>query len=217
MTNATTIPAPGADFKLAPQGTWPAVCTRIVDLGTQHNPRFDNYAHKIMIVWELHDEECMTDGDDPKPMTIAGFYTWSMSTKANLRKMLEAWRGKAFSEADFGKFDIANLLGKACLVQVTHNKDGDKTYTNVTSVMKLPKGIKTPTAEGETQLLWLNADIFDQELFDRLSDKMQDKIKKSPEYQEMVGDLPEGEFGPDDKGDGPGHKTEELEEEEIPF
>ena len=46
-------------------------------------------------------------------MSIHPKYTLSMSEKANLRKHLETWRGKAFTEADFGPggFNMAKLLG----------------------------------------------------------------------------------------------------------
>ena len=39
--------------------------------------------------------------------------------------------------------------GAPALVQVMHNKVGEKTYANITSIMRLPKGQKAPAIPGE--------------------------------------------------------------------
>ena len=135
----TKIPQPGADFKPAPAGNWPAVCYRLIDLGTQETEYEGKKgkAHQISIWWELHDEETMTD--EGKPMLIFKTFTFSMSEKANLRKVLESWRGKAFTAEDFGNFDMRNLLGVPCLVNVAHKDGRNGTYSYVAGVGKLPK------------------------------------------------------------------------------
>lgn len=183
-----TIPRPGSDFTPPPEGTWPAVCYRIVDMGTQpqrYKGQESDPKHVVLISWELHDEECMTD--EGKPMTMHRRFTWSMSPKANLRKTLEAWRGKPFVESDFDTFDIRNLLGVGCLLQVTHTEKEGNTYANVGAVVKMAKGMQAPEPVNNLECFWLSEELFDQELFDNLSEKMQEAIKGSPEYQEIVG------------------------------
>src|SRR6478735_3792609 len=97
------LPSPSGNFTPPPAGTFPAICYRILDLGTQHGsykgkPRV---AHKILISWEIKDDEAVME--DGRPMSIHQNYTWSMNEKAALRKDLESWRGKRFTEADFGE------------------------------------------------------------------------------------------------------------------
>lgn len=185
--NAPTIPRPGSDFEITPEGTFPAVCYRIIDLGTQpqtYKGQPSEPKHVVMISWELHDEDTMMS--DGRPMTAHRRFTWSMSPKANLRKTLEAWRGKPFQDSDFDTFDIRNLLGVGCLVQITHREREGNTYANVGAVVKMAKGMHTPEPKNALECLWLSPDLFDQELFDNLSEKMQETIKQAPEYEEIV-------------------------------
>jgi len=133
-------PSQGEDFKPVPEGTWLAVCYGIVDLGTQRttfkgDPKD---VHQIRIMWEIHDEECVMQ-DGPKkgqPMMIGQVYTLSMSEKANLRKMLEAWRLKKYTDAEIANFNPRNLIGQPCLIGVTHTEKNDKVYANLVSEAK---------------------------------------------------------------------------------
>jgi hypothetical protein len=196
------IPKPGSDFKPAPAGNWPAVCTRVIDMGTQPT----NYkgkagtAHQVLISWELHGDE--TKMDDGTPMLAQRAYTWSMSEKANLRKMLESWRGQPFVESDFGKFDVKNLIGAPCLINLTHSVSDGTTYANITTVAKLPKGMPAPKPSNGSVYVWLTQKLFDKDAFNGLSDKLQGKIKPTPEYQELTGDTIEepafNDNGPED-------------------
>jgi hypothetical protein len=40
-------------------------------------------------------------------------------------------------------FDVESMIGRNCLLNVTHNQVGDKTYANVASVNPLMKGMPT--------------------------------------------------------------------------
>lgn len=203
----STLPKPSENtFELPPAGTFPAVCTRIIDLGTQQTtykgqPKTQ---HKIMLSWELVDDDAkMTDG---RRFMVSQRYTWSMSEKATLRKHLEAWRGKPFVDADFGPegFNLKNVLGKACLLQIVREESGGKDYANIAALVKLPKGTPEPKPEGDLVYLWLDPDLFDRDVFGKLSDYMQETIKKSPEYAFATG--------------GSGYQQEHVSEDsEIPF
>jgi hypothetical protein len=126
-------------FEPAPAGAQQAVCCDVVDLGlleTQWGPK-----HKVEVRWQS--EHDMSDG---KPYLIAKRYTLSLNEKANLRHDLEAWRGRAFTEAELAGFDLEKLIGVNCLVNVIH-KAGSKggVFANVVSVM--PIGKKTAPME----------------------------------------------------------------------
>ena len=129
------LPAPNeSNFMPVPAGTHLGICYRVIDLGTQSTTfkGEQKQAHKVLISWEIPEEK-MEDG---RPFMISQSYTWSMHEKSNLRKALEAWRGMAFTERDFGPngFDIKNVLGKACTLSIVHtSKDGSTSLAHTSS------------------------------------------------------------------------------------
>ncbi len=181
----------GGDFTPTPEGVHLMVCSQVVDLGTQPgSQQFPEPKRKVMIRWELPEERVTIDGQS-KPVLHSETYTWSFHEKANLRKMLEAWRGRKFSEEDFAGppdgFHIGKLLGVPMRGNIVHEAQGDKTYANLASVM--PAGIKrredVPKVEGDSFVFDLDA--FDAAIFARLSDFWQGKVKASPEYLKATG------------------------------
>lgn len=176
----------GGDFTPPPEGTHPARCYRVVDLGTQETNFQGQVKHqrKVIVSWELPTEP-MEDG---KPFTVHQRYTFSSHEKSNFRKHLESWRGKRFTDADFGDdgFDIANLLGVPCLLTVVHNTSGERTYANVDSVVKLPKDYEVPKAVNDTMLMSLEPGEFDATTFALLPEGLQETIRKSPEFAEIT-------------------------------
>lgn len=182
------VPEPNdKQFELPPAGTHLAMCYRVIDLGTQSSTYMGQAKrqHKILISWELPDEK-MADG---RPFTIGQRYTWSMSEKAALRRDLESWRGVPFTEKDFGQggFDIKNIIGKCCLLNIVHAEKNDKHYANIASISRLMKGQQGPSATvNEAAYIWINADRWDSSIFNKLSDNMKALIMQSPEYAAMA-------------------------------
>lgn len=209
------IPEPNdRQFELAPAGTHMAVAYRVIDLGTQSSSYMGQpkRQHKILVSWELPDE-LMADG---RPFTIGQRYTWSMSEKAALRRDLESWRGIPFTEKDFGEsgFDIKNIIGKACLLNVVHkpSNDGSKTYANIASISRLMKGQQGPAqTANEHVYLWINPDRWDSATFTKLSDGLKALIMQSPEFAALKNGHDDGpdEAPPVDAHDAFG--------DEIPF
>lgn len=129
----------GGNFTPAPAGTWAAVCVDIVDLGMVQG--FQGKAqHKVKLVWQI--EEDRADG---KPFQVQKRYTPSLHEKASLRKDLEAWRGRAFTEEELDGWDLDNVIGAGCLLCVVQVAKNNETYANIQSLMKLPKSMKAPT------------------------------------------------------------------------
>lgn len=131
---------PKGSFIPAPPGQHSAVCVDIVDLGMLEVTfgKETTNKHKIRIVWQI--EEVMADN---KPYIASKMYTLSLHQKSQLRKDLESWRGKQFSPEELEGFDVENLLGVNCLlnvIQEVSTKNG-KTYSNIASIMRLPKGM----------------------------------------------------------------------------
>jgi len=171
----------GGDFEQCPAGSFAARCYQIIDLGHQ---TFEwkgeaKVAPKVRITWELN--EMMQDG---RPFSISREYTASIGDKANLRKDLEAWRGRPFTATELQNFSLENVLGAPCLLGVVHkpSKDGSKVYANVGSIMALPKGMACP--ELVNPAVKFDIGTFDQKVFDGLSSYVQKKILMSKELEE---------------------------------
>lgn len=184
------LPAPNeSSFSPCPAGTFTAICYRVIDLGTQRT----NYngeektAHKVLLSWELVDEKM----DDGRPFTISASYTWSMHEKSSLRKILESWRGATFKDSDFGPggFDIRNVIGKPCTLNIVQSSKNGSVYSNVSSVGKPLKGIEVSEPVNSTIYLWLVKDRWRTDAFSQLSGNLQSKIMSSPEYIEMMNDI----------------------------
>jgi hypothetical protein len=142
--------APG-DFKPVPAGNHIAVLNLIADVGLQPGSgMYPDPKHQVYLRWELPNERITytKDGQEMEgPMSIGRFYTASMGSKANLRKDLESWRTKNFTDEEAEDFDLANTLGKACMLTVVVSEKGGKSYSNVKGVGALPKGMPAPEAE----------------------------------------------------------------------
>lgn len=185
----------GGDFKPVPAGTHIAVCTMVADMGVQPTAKFKPKA-QVYIRWELPNEIATWKDAEGKehtgPMTIGQRYTMSLSEKANLRNDLESWRGRMFTEAELKAFDLKNILGKACMLGVTHNVTPNKTYANISAVMGLAKGAVAP-APSVTPIAY-DIDQHDEQVFQSLPNWLQEAIHgrvRSDTSQTVGGSAPD--------------------------
>lgn len=133
----------GGDFELTPAGNQQAVCVFVEDIGT-HEGSWQGkpiMRHQIVLCWEL--AEAMTKGENAgKPFMVSKFYTLSLSDRATLRKDLESWRGKAFTEDDLKNgFDVEKLKGVNCLLNIVHEEKNGNTRARVASISPLLKNM----------------------------------------------------------------------------
>jgi hypothetical protein len=95
----------------------------------------------------------------------------------------EAWRGKPYSEEQAQEgVDIEAMIGIGALIQVAHRQANGNTYANITSVMRLPKGMEAPGVNPK---------------YVRVKDRPKETVAKSPQ----ASDYPEQ--APDDDDDLP--------------
>lgn len=177
------------EFQSVKPGTYLARCYRMVEIGTVKE-EFQGQikvAQKVMITWELPTELAVFNPEKgEEPFTVSKTYTLSMHEKANLRKDLESWRGKGFTEEECRKFDITKLLGVPCLlsiIQQPSKTDPGRTYTVISSISPLMKGQECPDQINDTKVL--SYDEFNWDLFESLSDYTKDKIRGSLEFQRI--------------------------------
>jgi hypothetical protein len=127
---------PQKTYAPAPEGLFPGVCVDIVNLGLVTGAY--GAKHKVRIVWQLD----AIDEEHGRRFDVARVYTLSLHERAALRKDLESWRGKKFTDAELdGGFDLEKLLGVNGQIQVTHDLSDDGTcYANVSTVVPPVKG-----------------------------------------------------------------------------
>ena len=185
----------GGNFKRVPPGAYIGRCYSLVDLGTQlTSGQFgEKLQHKIRIGWELFGEdeqgEPLTIDVDGKlmPLTITKSYTVSLHEKAGLRRDLAAWRGKEFTDEEAKGFDVAKLIGAYCMVNATQSETNGKTYTNVAGLTPLPGALKNAKPAPVHDNVIFDLDKPDMEVFNTFHEKLQEAIKKTPEWAKLHG------------------------------
>lgn len=159
-------------------GVYMAVCIGLIDLGEQYSEKFKSYAYKGMYIWELPGETIEIDGEQ-KPRQLSKEFTISGSSKGNLRKFLESWNGKSYSDEEFLELDLFDQIGKPCQINVVLNET--KEYANVDNIMPIPRGFPAPTSD--TKAVRWDMEQWDDAVFGELPEWIRDKIKKSTSYQ----------------------------------
>ena len=126
MTISISVSDAGNDreYKVLPAGPHNSVCQLIADLGMQETPYGDK--HKFYLRFEVPGERIQYERDGESydvPMSIGATFTLSLNERANLRKFLEAWRGRSFTKEELEGFELTNLLGKPAMLIVTNKVD----------------------------------------------------------------------------------------------
>lgn len=202
----------GSTFTPVPAGMHLARCYRFIDLGTQQT-NFEgkvDYKRKLKIVWEIHGEDdagkpIVTDKGEP--MIITKDYTMSWNDKATLRKDLQSWRGREFTDEEQKRFDIKSILDKWCMLNVAHKpkKTGTGSYANVVAVTPVPNAIKNALPKGHNKCGMFMISEPDMEMFDSFGKHLKDTIQNAPEWKAVQGrattatEAPKGAF--DDMAD----------------
>ncbi len=182
---------PKSDVPIFPAGTHHAVCYSIIDLGTQVGEYMGipKSQRKIRIGWEFPKVriDYEIDGETKNvPRVYSKEYTLSLHEKANLTKDLIAWRGRLFTLEEWsGGFDVFNMIGENCLIQIVHkiNQAGTKTYANVASVAQLMSGMESLEPESETVKFSIVESGITNIPEDKLPEWLVKNIKESVEYR----------------------------------
>lgn len=161
----------GTHFEPAPPGLHRAVCVDVVDLGLVEG-KF-GAKHKIKLVWQL--EKRNKQGER---FQARATYTASLFEGSNLRRDLEAWRAKNFTEKELAGFDVEKLIGINCQLSLKQavSKSTGRTYAQVTAVLPAEKGAVKLAAEDYEREPWAdekpapvappNSDVYDVDPID---------------------------------------------------
>ena len=142
----------GADFDPIAEGVYPAIVVGVYDVGTHHSEKWGKDQRKIVLSWEIPGEriEIERDGETQNlPRLVSSTYTLSLNEKSSLRRVVQALEGHALTDAEAETYDLFDLAGRACQLQITHTTRDSRTYANVSAVMALPKGMAAPQGEME--------------------------------------------------------------------
>ena len=180
-----TLTAPvggGGNRQICPEGMHIARCYQIIDLGTtEQGGNFPGKKRKVQFLFETPLETAVFNEEyGEQPYYVRAMYTLSMHEKAILRRDVMSWIGRSMTDKEAQSFNIFNLLGKPCMVNVVHATKGENTYANIKAITPLPKGMSCPDAINE-QLVFTPS-IPDMEVFKKLPEFIQDKIKESDEF-----------------------------------
>lgn len=192
--------------ELPPTGVYTAVCVWIIDMGMQESTYLGvtKLKRKLKLFFELTGSK-MKDG---RPFLVSSQMTLTLSPKGNLKPFLEAWRGRAFTAEEMAGFDMQNILGAPCQINVIHNtaEDGN-TYANIGSIMPLGKGMSKPVTE--TELIFYSTEDHSEAVYQKIPEGIRNKITQIEKQQRRIGGMSElAQQQP---------ASEAFEEDDIPF
>lgn len=161
-----------------PAGGYLAVCVGVFDLGEQYSEKYKNYSPKLMITFDLPSVTIEVDGKQ-EPRQLSREFTISDKNNSKLRAFISSWNGVQYSDEAFREFEPLTQIGKPAMINVLLNETGE--YANIDSIMPLFPGLPVPTTSTKMQT-W-DMDTWDDKAFEELPVWVQEKIKKSTQYQ----------------------------------
>ena len=181
-------------FPILRADTYQAVCYTVVDLGT-HESEYNGEKYDrrlILITFEIPEERIEIESDngvENLPRVISWKGTFSMSSKSNLRPMMESWRNKPFTDIEAYDFDFKQLLGVNALIQVAHKEgNNNKIYAYIQSVNKPLKNMEKLKSENPHIFFEFAPPYLDGQGFhfpEAMPDWIISQIKESREYKDL--------------------------------
>ena len=173
--------------EIVPSGTHIAICYSMIHIGTvewewQGETKYSN---KIRVTFELPNEMRDFSGEQ-KPMVISKEYTLSLHEKSNLRRDLEGWRGKSFTNKELAHFDITNLISKECNISIIHktSKSGNE-FAQIGSISGITKGTKCPKQFNDS-FIFNYHDNFNEDWLELQPEWIKEQIKNTDEYKNKM-------------------------------
>ena len=163
-----------------PAGQYLAVCVGVFDLGEQYSEKFNSKNTRYGLANANGGRPITIEVDGKQePRQLSREFTISGKNNSKLRAFLSSWNGVQYSDEAFGEFDPLTQVGKPAMINVILNETGE--YANIDSIMPLFPGLPAPTTS--TKLQTWDMDNWDDKAFAELPGWVQEKIKKSSQYQ----------------------------------
>ena len=188
-----------SNFKALEGGTYLGICSAMISLGLQEQD-YQGETRKtkrIMFVFTLPGETYEYEGET-RCRTLMKEYTASIAPKAALKKDLESWRGRAFTDQELEAFELVNVLGKPVMLSLIAEEKNGKSYNKINGLAKIAKGMTVP--EGIDTYLFSAAEPETYENWEKVPEWIQSKIKMQLEmpqqFRRYLGEKTAEEFPP---------------------
>ena len=131
-----------SEFETPPPGWVPARIIDVIDLGPMRT--FYNGQEKIKDKFQLV-FATKHIGQNGLPLFVWQKYTLSLHVNSMFRQHLKNWKGRDITDEERAAFNIENLYGKGCLINIIHNTGNEGSiYANVGAISQLRPGEEAP-------------------------------------------------------------------------
>ncbi len=173
---------------IPPAGIHPAICYAIIDMGVhqesyQGNPPRNVQKLKMCFEFPTLPEQVFDETKGPQRLSIMQDYNVSTGDKATLIKMLKQWRN--VQAIDLAK-DLKAYLGAPCTILVKHSTKDGITYANIEQAGLMVMPPTQALGEPKNPKVFFDTDNFSWPVFHSLWKFIQDKIRSSVEWNNIV-------------------------------
>lgn len=171
----------GEPRKPIPAGNYFAIVCGVYDIGTQTGGQYGP-KHQIIVQWELHKRKGPMRNEKGDVMTTSNFYGLSFGDLSNLRHDVEAMLGRKFTAAEAKSgYDIEELLGKPCRLQIVHDTKADgKIKDMIGTIMPLDEDDEKP--KGEVDEVYFEINLHDLTVPSSVPEWVAKIIRRSSEF-----------------------------------
>jgi hypothetical protein len=184
-------------FQPHPEGQFVVRCVDAINMG-QKVESFQGappkLVQKCVLVFQSGEKN-----EDGRLHEVSAEMTISMGERANLRKLLEQWRGKSYTDEQArAGVPVHKLVGQPALMTVEHKKSNSgRIYAKISSIAPLPKAMQNAVPE----LPAYARPAFWQERKDEYATEVS-KFLAAQQSSPAFDDVPDG-LGEDDDDDLP--------------
>ena len=146
----------------------------------------------MILKWEIPELPPLDFEKDGKqellPRVLTKEFTFSMHPKGNLRPTIEGWFGRALTDEQADGFDVSDLLGQECMMQILHEAKQEKVFARIKAIMPLPPNspIEYQTMS-EPVLFDVDEHVApDGSFLVEIPEWIQKKVKTSEEYKNLT-------------------------------
>lgn len=177
-SNGDVVRTPQTEY--IKQGTHKAILYSIVDLGTQlvkSKQYGDKQVRQCKITFELVNvKRVFSEEKWEQRAVVSQNYTLSMYN-SHLKRLVETLLGVSLTDEDAKNFDLMDILGASCMLQIIHNGE----YANIKTIMWVDEDYWP----NENELVLFDLDKYNHDDFNRLPNFVKEKIKETQEWQAL--------------------------------
>ena len=175
-------------------GEYGAVLFQMIQIGHQRFSKDGKewYSPQIMVGFEIPGLTYDTK-DGPVTQIKSSTYFLSLNESRNgqigLREVIDGLRnGVEWTEEELEQFDIAQYMGRPCRIAISGVESKGKVYSNITGVFAVDQteGADLMLNAKRPQVFITVDDFSDEAVLSTLPNWIQEKIRSSQEYQELI-------------------------------